>query len=311
MMQVFILRRGDERPSGRSKQQSECWALAARRAQLLCGQCARTLASPAVTQLMDFELRSTPAADSWDEPRTSSSTAEFEISAAPLIADQASAADESEAPRANSAPILCLMARDPHTLFAYWDIDWTAAFRDGQPSDRKAHLRILHADGSEQSVEVEPMAGSCYVSVERADAAYSGNIGFYEPAATWHSIATSDLISTPPDSLADSDESEFATVPFHLSFQQMLDALRSARREDVPFLAQLVDLRQRAGSADLTASERELSRAVSEAEAAAPTGPGSSKLPSADIWKRQRLERILGFGATSPSGGFGASSRGI
>lgn len=229
-----------------------------------------------------------------------------------MIGNETASTEAPDAPRANGTPTLCLMARDPHTLFAYWDIDWTAAFRDGQPGDRKVHLRVRNGDASERSIEVEPMAGSCYVSVERADADYNAEIGFYQPPSVWHAVATSNLISTPPDDFADSKESEFATVPFHLSFQQMIDALRSARGEDAPLIAKLADLRQRAASSqpnDLTPQEGEVARAIHEAEVVAPTA-AVSRHAASDLWNRQRLERILGFGATSPSGGFGGSSRG-
>lgn len=259
---------------------------------------------------MDFELRATPADADTESLRSTAAASEFELSAAPLIASEPTP-ELAALPAEKGAPILCLMARDPHTLFAYWEIDWPGAFRDGEPAERKVHLRVLHADGSEQRVEVEPMAGSCYVTVDSADAAYSAEIGFYQPASVWNSVATSDLIRTPPDNVADEDENAFATVPFHLSFQQMIDMLRSSRGDDAPLLTQLADFRQRADAADaseLTSEQRDLAAAINQADAAQPPAIASSD-KVADVSTRQRLERILGFGATSPSGGFGGSSR--
>ena len=257
---------------------------------------------------MDYQLTPTPATEP-KEPQPRPAGGEFEISSMPCVGDQLRS-DESGLTSSSSAPMLCLMARDPHTVFAYWDIDWTAAFRDGGPADRKVGLRILNADGSEQAIDIEPMAGGCYVTVETADAVYSGDIGFYQPPTTWNSVATSALISTPPENLADAADSQFATVPFHLSFQHMIDMLRTSRREDAPLIAKLADLRERAGSgetnAQLTSEERELARAVDEAEAASPHSAGPESL---DVHRRRRLERILGFGGTSPSEGFGGNRR--
>src|SRR4029077_4935369 len=104
---------------------------------------------------------------------------------------------------------------DPHTVFAFWDIDWNGAFLGLAAKERKVHLRLLDSEGTEQTaVEVEPMAGSCYVPVADADAAYSGEIGYYHPATNFNCLATSALITTPPDAHATDDEADFATVPF-------------------------------------------------------------------------------------------------
>src|SRR3954452_23094216 len=204
------------------------------------------------------------------------------------------------------------MARDPHTLFAYWDIDWTDAFQGAPPADRKVHLRIAKDDGPEQTIAVEPMAGSCYVAVERADAGYSADLGYYQPPSVWNSLATSEIIGTPPDDLAELGDGNFATVPFHLSFQKMIDMLRHSRRDDVPLVTQLAQMRERAAaeetSANLPVEEQELARVVEEVEAKMSTAP-SAGANATEIWKRQRLERVLGFGATSPDEGFGGSSR--
>ena len=156
------------------------------------------------------------------------------------------------------------------------------------------------------------MAGSCYINVESADAAYSAEIGFYHKS-DWKSVAASETISTPPERIAETSESEFATVPLHLSFQRMIETLRSSRGDDLPLIAKLADLRERSRepeSAPLNESERELADALDAAEASLPQ-PSVAQSDARDPWTRQRLERILGFGATSPTGGFGGSSRSV
>jgi hypothetical protein len=268
---------------------------------------ARASFGPHPDGFMDFELRATTTGDTGDEPPRTPS--EFAISAAPLVAN-APAPELSQVPPAHGAPLLCLMARDPQTLFAYWDVDWPAAFRGGQPADRKVHLRVLNADRAEQHLEVEPMAGSCYVKVDAADAAYSAEIGFYQPPSSWNSIASSDLISTPPDRVIGDADSEYATVPFHLSFQHMIDMLRSSRSDNAPLVTQLAEFRDSTRSDDtapLTPQERELAGTLDRAEAASPQQSVPEPSRVADVWNRGRFERILGFGATSPSSGFGGS----
>ena len=263
---------------------------------------------------MDFELRKTPTSRGESAGASEGERAMYRLSSQPIVQQSESGvtSDGTELPRTYGTQTLCLMPRDPRTLFAYWDIDWEIAFRDAQPGDRKVHLRVLDAEGGEQTtLEVEPMAGSCYVAVQTADAAYSGEIGYFDAGQTWNCIAASELIAVPNENISEAAESDFATVPFHLSFQRMIDMLRSARQENESLTAQLADLRERVAlgddSAPLTAEERELATEVAQADASAPTSSENANAPVA--WTRQRLERILGFGATSPTGGFGGSSR--
>lgn len=239
----------------------------------------------------------------------------YRISSRPLIHNGAGrgAALAADLPRSYGIQTLCLMARDPHSLFAYWDIDWSAAFHENPPLARKVHLRIRDESGAEQtSVEVEPMAGACYVTVSDSDRVYSGEIGYFNPSNVWNCLATSEVVTTPPDSLVESDEIDFVTVPFHLSFQHMIDALRISKQENESLTAMLRDLRERAAAADtngtLTAEQRELARVLESAHSAAPKADSRSSDP-ASVWTQRRLERTPAFGPSSPEGGFGGSSR--
>ncbi|HEY0370065.1 MAG TPA: DUF4912 domain-containing protein, partial [Chthoniobacterales bacterium] len=249
---------------------------------------------------MDFELNSKLA----DKRRRADGVAGFDIGATPVVATDATD-DAGALRRSDGPPIFCLMARDPHTLFAYWDVDWTEAFSEGRPPDRKVHLRVTNPDGGTQEIEVEPLAGSCYVQVETADASYGGELGFYQPEATWNSIAHSEMISTPPEDLTGFGEDNFATVPFHLSFQKMVDMLRESRTDERPLVVQLTESRERARSgAAVPAQELDLNKTVHELEATTVTPAANAP----EIWRRERLERILGFGATSPAEGFRGGS---
>ena len=234
----------------------------------------------------------------------------FRISARPVVSRAEMETSEGEAshlPRSYGSETLTLLARDPHTVFAFWDIDWNAAFRDLRPKEHKVHLRLLDSEGKEQaSVEVEPMAGSCYVTVANADAAYSGEIGYDHPATGWHCLASSALVTTPPDAYAADEEVDFATVPFHLSFQRIVDLLEVTQQENATLTAMLADLSERMNYAELTAEQRELARAL---EAARSGAKASAAARRSSPRVQRKLERILGFGGTSPSSGFGGSSR--
>src|SRR5207244_8773410 len=70
-----------------------------------------------------------------------------------------------ELPRVYGAPLLFAIARDPRTLFAYWNVDWSSIFENTAPVDRQVHLRVYRSDGSEETVAaVEPMVGRCYLT---------------------------------------------------------------------------------------------------------------------------------------------------
>src|SRR6516225_8728799 len=47
-------------------------------------------------------------------------------------------------------PMLFAIARDQHSIFVSWNIDWLSAFGEAVPVDRQVHLRLISDDGFEQ-----------------------------------------------------------------------------------------------------------------------------------------------------------------
>jgi len=208
-----------------------------------------------------------------------------------------------ELPRSYGGSLLFAIARDPRTLFAYWDIDWAEVFGDNPPADRKVHLRALWHEGIEEStVAVEPLAGSHLISIAHARSSYRVEIGYYAPENVWNSVATSGAVITPPDDVAGNGPVDVATVPFHLSFQRIVDAFRGSKYDGDALAEILGQLQHHADSSDATLpeSERELLRAL-ESGLAGTAASQRARLRSApDLFAtRQKIESILGFGATS------------
>jgi hypothetical protein len=209
-----------------------------------------------------------------------------------------------ELPRAYGRPVLFGIARDPHTLFAYWEIDWPGVFGNKPPVDRKVYLRVISDDGSEETrMTVEPFAGNHCVAVSHARSGYRIELGYHEPADIWNSVATSDAIATPPDDVSENDAIDVATVPFHLSFQRMVDAFRASKYDGdalVEIVGRLQEQADVPGDESLTETDRELLRAIdlsfSETDAAQRSRLRKSQDPFAT---RQRIESILGFGVSS------------
>ncbi|MDP9099351.1 MAG: DUF4912 domain-containing protein [Verrucomicrobiota bacterium] len=223
--------------------------------------------------------------------------------------------DLGELPRSYGRPVLFGIARDPHTLFAYWEIDWPVVFGSNPPADRKVHLLVFSEDGSEETrVAVEPMAGSHCVAVTQARSSYRLELGYSEPAGVWNSVASSELIETPPDEVSESASIVVATVPFHLSFQRMVDAFRASKYDGhalVEIVGRLQERADASAESALSDDDRELLRAIDWSLSETHAIQRSHLRQSADPFAtRQRIESILGFGASSPGNGFGGSSRG-
>lgn len=242
--------------------------------------------------------------------------AAFVLSSSPIVPLEeraSSARDESadfenlgELPRSYGGAFLFAIARDPHSLFAYWDVDWPEVFGDHPPADRKVHLRVLWHDGIEETTAaVEPMAGSHLISVLRARSSYRLEIGYYAPNEVWNSVAMSDAAITPPDDVAEAGLVDVATVPFHLSFQRIVDAFRGSKYDGDALVEILGRLQQHADTSDasLPESERELLRALGSGLSATDATQRSRLRNAPDtFFTRQRIESILGFGASSRMG---------
>jgi hypothetical protein len=255
------------------------------------------------------------ADDSINPMRRQDSPAGFRISDGPVIPHGkpdlfAALAEFGELPKNYGIPILFAIPRDPRTIFASWNIDWADVFARATPIDRQVYLRVKRSDGSDEIEQpVEPMMGSHYALVAQPQGVYQLDLGFYESEGAWNSIAVSEQVTMPPDRLSGNVEVDVATVPFHLSFQRMLDLFRASNGDAIASI--LSRLQSRAtNEADedlLNAEEWEVLRAMnfSLAEAVADRRAFGDDAEEA---LRKRAEAILGFGATSPKSGPGGSS---
>jgi hypothetical protein len=237
----------------------------------------------------------------------------FVLSNSPLVAFEAQEQSRGsfrdyenlgELPRSYGRPVLFGIARDPHTLFAYWEIDWPTAFGDRPPSDRTVHLRVVSEDGTEEtSVTVEPFAGNHSVAVSQARSSYRIELGYHEPADVWNSVALSDGIATPPDDVSENNEIDVATIPFHLSFQRMVDAFRASKYDGdalVEIVSRLQERVDEPGNEALTETDRELLRAIDVSLSDSDTSQRSRLRNAAEPFAtRRRIESILGFGVSS------------
>jgi hypothetical protein len=236
-----------------------------------------------------------------------SSSSSYKISEGPVTSSslfrrQAEATDDLTAlPSHYGEPVLVAIARDPRTLFVCWSVDWLAAFDNGLPADRCAHVR-LRRNGDEKTVAVEPMSGSCAIEDLEPGETYSVELGYYAPPDIWNSVVIGNEVMMPFTSETGDQFGDVATVPFHLTFQRMLNAFRGADRGD---LAQtLAKFQERANRSELSREESEILRALD----LSPEDLQKTAAARMSLRKSQRLSSRALFGGASPSEGFGGAS---
>ncbi len=159
----------------------------------------------------------------------------FRISAEPVVgsrpAPEPPAASSThplgELPASYGADLLYAIARDPETLFLYWDLDWPRRFAEAGLEARPVHLRVLREDESEASTrEIDPADGSCFVEVSAPGTRYLCELGCFE-GTEWKSLIRSGATTTPDSELSEEATADFATLPLHLSFQRLIEIFRA------------------------------------------------------------------------------------
>ncbi len=125
-----------------------------------------------------------------------------------------------ELPASYGTQSVYLVAYDPRQLFVYWDIDWKAA-----PNTSYA-LHICRADGAfEKRLDIVSTDAGQYVEVASPGGTYYVELGQYGRNGRWQPVAHSSRVTMPPPGLSGDLEPKFATLPFHLSFQRLLELI--------------------------------------------------------------------------------------
>jgi len=241
---------------------------------------------------------------------------DFRISNGPVVRpgegkDPSNFDDAIDLPRVYGEDVFVAVARDPHTIFTYWNINWSAIFAGDAPIDRQVHLRVSKVDGTEESnIAAEPMSGSCYLPASQSREKYRVEIGYYQPQGVWNSVAISDVVTMPPDSVTPNADVYVATIPFHLSFQRLIYLFRAANGDAVTEI--ISRLQRRAVSEEdrglLSPDEWAILRAMDLSLDDIRAARRALMDHAATEKSRKRAEAILGFGATSPPRGFGGAS---
>ena len=161
---------------------------------------------------------------------------------------------ETELPEAYGTKKLFLTARDPHWLYAHWDLTREQQLKLNTRS-AAGHLILRIYAGKVQGhpicdIHVHPESRHWFAHVERAGDSYAAELGYYSPPGRWTRIAVSSATVTPPDAVSTESDVEFATIPFEFPFARLIEIIKSAVRENLP-LAQAVEELRRHGHPEL------------------------------------------------------------
>jgi hypothetical protein len=136
-----------------------------------------------------------------------------------------------------------VIARDPHWLFTYWDFDY-ATF----PQKRQLLLQVFHGEELEAIIEINEIARNWYMPVQHADADYRVEFAWRAEDGSIHVVGGAGPTHTPPEAISSQWDSQFATVPFHLGFNFLLEVIETAKATGEPLTQALARLQQSAAA---------------------------------------------------------------
>jgi hypothetical protein len=127
---------------------------------------------------------------------------------------------EGELPEAYGTEQLLLAARDPHWLYAHWDLTREQQLRyNAQSADRHLVLRVYldRIEGQPVTeVHIHPESRHWFIHVARAGTKYVSELGYYSRDGRWRTISISAAARTPPDRVSADTSVTFATIPYEV-----------------------------------------------------------------------------------------------
>jgi len=188
--------------------------------------------------------------DATPAPQVSGPGEKFSLGATP----PAQSFSGGELPESYGTKKLFLTARDPHWLYAHWDLtreqqqEYNRLSSDGHLVLRVFNGRLEGHPASE--IHVHPESRHWFAHVELAGHSYSAELGYYSEVGKWMRIAISSGTVTPPDAAAVETDTEFATIPLDFPFTKLMQIIEEAVRDNLP-LAKAIEELRRHGHPDL------------------------------------------------------------
>jgi uncharacterized protein len=156
--------------------------------------------------------------------------------------------EAGDLPEAYGTKKLLLAARDPHWLYAHWDLT-REQLREYDRLSADGHL-VLRAYVESVSpepfteVHVHPESRNWFVHVGRGGTRFVAELGYYAKAnGRWTRISLSAPTLTPPDVVSSDTSVNFASIPIEVPFEQLLAVIKTALSENVPLAEAILQLR--------------------------------------------------------------------
>jgi hypothetical protein len=180
-------------------------------------------------------------------PAASGPGERYSLGPVPPVSRSARAENIGELPEAYGTRQLLLTARDPHWLYARWDLTREQQKKYNTLSaDRHLVLRIFEneAKGAPLAeIHVHPESNHWFAHVAKAGTKYIAELGYHTAGGKWTSISTSGATLTPPDAMSEDHSAQFATIPIEVPFAKLIELARVAVKESVPLVEVLQQLR--------------------------------------------------------------------
>jgi len=170
-------------------------------------------------------LRVPPILFEGDEPASSSPMGlGLKYALGPSPAPGRTTPEEPELPQAYGTGRLLLAARDPHCLYAHWDLTLEQQQRFNRLSVHRHLLVRVHPEALSRppvsELHVHPESRHWFIHVDVPGARYVTELGYYEHGQQWRTIAVSEPAETPPGTFASEGAVQFATFPIEMPLGQ-------------------------------------------------------------------------------------------
>lgn len=164
---------------------------------------------------------------------------------------------EAALPSHHGTGRLELVARDPHWLYAHWDLaDTVVRPHLDRAGEGCLHLRIFIGAPEGPPFCIIRLAAdtlSWFAYVGRAATDYVGELGYFDRDGHWVSLVVSAPVTTPPDRPASEPAATVANIPLEVPFKQILAEVEALVPEVPPLVEALERLRE-AGFEELPAA---------------------------------------------------------
>ncbi len=203
---------------------------------------------------------------------------------------------QKELPKAYGEKTLLLMARDPHWLYAHWDLTREQLQHYNELSvDHHLILRVYldHIAGEPVAdIHVHPESRNWFVHVGLGGKQYIAELGYHNDDQTWVTICNSKPALTPLDDLSQDTSVRFATIPLEAAFEKDMQAINNEVSASAPPQS-FLDVSP-SNSQWTPTQEEALAQAIRTDE---PRGGGIGSLEITEVIRRELISELAPEGA--------------